>query len=84
MSELEQIEKRIPRLRQLVQGLGREAARWKSEEGPLEAGELHAYLEALQDAIAGLDRAGAAMESVLERLRTGGACRLGRRAWRSP
>jgi len=62
------IRARVERLRQLAQGLGKEAALWKAQEGPLMPQELRSYLGAVYDVIAGADAAATVLEAALVRL----------------
>jgi hypothetical protein len=59
------IRARAHRLRQLAHGLGKEAALWQAQEGPLLPLERKVYLEAVYDVIAGTDEAARVLEAAL-------------------
>jgi len=63
MIEKEHLPARIHRLRDLATGLGRELAPWQHAQHRLEPAELAVYREALLDAIHGLDKGTAVLES---------------------
>jgi len=66
--QLQTIKPRIPRLRELVAELVQEYLVVQSQESPLLDGERRAYLIGIQEAIAGLDQAGAVPGKALRRV----------------
>jgi hypothetical protein len=59
---------RIGRLEELARGLAEEICTWKGADSPLLPLERKVYLNAVQDAIAGLDRAHEALAVGLRRI----------------
>ena len=57
MLTVDSLRARAARLQQLNLGLAEEVARWKKLESPLLDAERQAYLNCIQDGIAGLDAA---------------------------
>jgi hypothetical protein len=68
MLTLQGIKARPPRLQERIQWLSEEVQRWKHDESPLLALERRAYLEGIQDALAGLDEAVVVLEKAVERI----------------
>ena len=68
MIGLPQIQTRIVRLRELAEGLCREVNRWKGRESVLLPLERKKYLDAMQNAVAGLDDARHALAVAAGRL----------------
>jgi len=68
MIDIPTIRSRVTRLRNLAQGMGKEVALWKAQEGPLLPLERKQYLEAVYDVIPGTDEAARVLEAALVRL----------------
>jgi hypothetical protein len=62
------MQSRLRRLEELAGGLGKEVALWRASGAPLLPLERRAYLNGVQDAIAGLDQARAVLARVLRRI----------------
>jgi hypothetical protein len=62
------MQSRLRRLEELAGGLGKEVALWRANGAPLLALERRAYLNGVQDAIAGVDQAHAVLGRVLRRI----------------
>ena len=62
------IEARVRRLRELAEGLAREAARWERREDPLGTWERRAYLRGVYSAIAGLETARVILTQACQRM----------------
>lgn len=71
MLEKRHLPARITRLRDLATRFGRELALWKQAEHRLTPAELVAYLEAILEAIRGLNQGAAVLENVLARMSKG-------------
>ncbi|HBI45835.1 MAG TPA: hypothetical protein DDY78_23720 [Planctomycetales bacterium] len=65
---IDSIRARAARLQQLNLGLAEEVARWKAAESPLLDAERQAYLQCIQDGIAGLDAAWHALTTAVARM----------------
>jgi len=63
------VEARLRRLDELARGLSREVTLWKEGNDPLLYLERKAYLNGVQDALAGAEAARVALARVLGRLR---------------
>jgi hypothetical protein len=59
---------RVRRLEELTRGLSREVALWKEANDPLLYLERRAYLNAIQDALAGLEEARVVLARASQRL----------------
>jgi hypothetical protein len=66
------IEPRVSRLDELARGLAKEAALIRKADDPLLYLERRAYLNAIQDAIAGVEAARVVLAQVCQRLRRPG------------
>jgi hypothetical protein len=64
----EDLTGRIQRLDKLARGLAREVLLWKEGKGSLLYAERQEYLEALQDAVAGLEAARVALARAHQRI----------------
>jgi hypothetical protein len=64
------VEARLRRLEELTRGLAREVGLWKEGNDPLLYLERRAYLNGVQDALAGAEAARVALARVLQRLRS--------------
>ena len=64
------VEKRLRRLEELARGLSKEVALWKEGNDPLLYLERKAYLDAIQDALAGVEAARVVLARALQRMRT--------------
>jgi hypothetical protein len=62
------VVKRVRRLEDLTQGLSREVAMWKEGSDPLLYLERRAYLNAIQDALAGVEAARVILARAHQRL----------------
>lgn len=62
------VAKRVRRLEELARGMAREVSVWKEGNDPLLYLERKAYLDALQDALAGLETARVVMARARQRL----------------
>lgn len=62
------VSARLRRLDELTRGLSREVALWKEANDPLLYLERRAYLNAIQDALAGLEAARVALARAAQRL----------------
>jgi hypothetical protein len=67
MIGLKGIEERLVRLETLALGLSRGVAWWRGKVSPLMVAERRAYLNGVQDVIAGLDVARVALAKALQR-----------------
>jgi len=70
MLELRDIQSRLPRLRQLIDGFSQEYQLWKRSESPLLPLEAHRYLVAVHEAILSLDKGLLVLEKAEARIRT--------------
>ena len=68
MLQLPHIKARIVRLEELARGLAKEATAWKSGEDPLLYLERKQYVNALLNALAGLEEARVVLAGVVGRL----------------
>ncbi len=68
MINLADLAGRIHRLDQLMRGLAREVALWKDGTDPLLHHERRVYLKGIQDALAGVETARAALAKARQRL----------------
>jgi len=69
MIEVPGMQLRMVQLRELCQGMAKELAIWrKADGGPVLPSEQAAYLEAIQDFIAGAERAGKCSRRPLQNL----------------
>jgi hypothetical protein len=59
---------RVRRLDELTRGLARELALWKQGNDPLLYLERRAYVNAMQDALAGLEEARVVLSQVVQRI----------------
>jgi hypothetical protein len=59
---------RVRRLEELARGLSREVALWKGANDPLLYLERRAYLNAIQDALAGLEEARVVLARAVQRI----------------
>ena len=66
--QLPQIKARLARIEELEKGLAREVGVWQAQEAPLSELERKRYLDAIQNAVAGLDDARATLAAVVKRL----------------
>jgi hypothetical protein len=64
------VEKRLRRLEELTRGLSREVSLWKEGNDPLLYLERKAYLNAIQDALAGAETARVVLAEALQRIGT--------------
>ena len=62
------VEKRLRRLEELTRGLSREVSLWKEGNDPLLYLERKAYLNAIQDALAGVETARVVLARALQRI----------------
>jgi hypothetical protein len=65
---LTDLKARVRRLEQLSQGLSKEVTLWKACNDPLLYQERRTYLEAIQDALAGVEKARVALAVARQRL----------------
>ncbi|HZU34816.1 MAG TPA: hypothetical protein VFA18_02845 [Gemmataceae bacterium] len=65
---LENLEPRVRRLEELARGLAREVGLWKECNDPLLYLERKAYLNAIQDALAGVEAARVVLAKARHRL----------------
>lgn len=65
---VEDLASRVRRLDQLSRGLSREVVIWKAGDDPLLYVERRAYLNAIQDALAGVEAARVTLAKARERL----------------
>jgi hypothetical protein len=63
------VEARVRRLEELTRGLSKEVALWKDGNDPLLYLERRAYLNAVQDALAGLEAARVVLARAAQRTR---------------
>jgi len=68
MLQLKDIQARLPRLRQLAEGLAKEIHRWRTEESPLLRLETHFYVKGLHEVLAGLVVAVEVLEKASKRV----------------
>lgn len=68
MLQLKDIQARLPRLRQRVEGFAQEIDLWRTAENPLLYWERHHYLQSLHEAIAGLAAAAMVLEGAAQRI----------------
>jgi hypothetical protein len=68
MLDVPQMLTRIPRLKSLARGLGKELSLWKGGSEPLTPDECSEYLTGLLDAIQGLDKGALTLERAVVRL----------------
>jgi len=68
MLQLKDIRARLPRLRQLTEGIAREIHRWQTEESPLLPWEKHQHVQSLHDMILGLVAAIEVLEAASHRV----------------
>jgi hypothetical protein len=66
--EIADLTARIERLDRLMRGLAREVLRWKEGNDPLLHVERRSYLDAVQDALAGVERARVVLARARQRL----------------
>jgi len=64
----EEVSARVRRLEELTRGLSKEVAIWKEGNDPLLYLERKSYLNAIQDALAGLEAARVVLARVRQRL----------------
>jgi hypothetical protein len=64
------VEKRLRRLEELTRGLSKEVALWKEGNDPLLYLERKSYLNAIQDALAGVEAARVVVARALQRMQT--------------
>jgi hypothetical protein len=64
------VEKRLCRLEELTRGLSKEVALWKEGNDPLLYLERKSYLNAIQDALAGVEAARVVLARALQRMQT--------------
>lgn len=64
------VEKRLERLEELMRGLAKEVTLWKAGTDPLLYLERKSYLNAIQDALAGVEAARVVLARALQRMRT--------------
>ena len=62
------VEKRLRRLEELTRGLSREVSLWKEGNDPLLYLERRAYLNAIQDALAGVEEARVVLARAWQRI----------------
>lgn len=62
------LESRVRRLESLSQGLSKEVVLWKEADTPLLYVERKEYLNAIQDALAGIEKARVRLAQVVDRL----------------
>jgi hypothetical protein len=62
------VEKRLQRLEELMRGLSKEVALWKEGTDPLLYLERKAYLNAIQDALAGVEAARVVLARAVQRV----------------
>lgn len=67
---VEDLTSRVRRLEQLSRGLSREVTIWKAGDDPLLYVERRAYLNAILDALAGVEAARVTLAKARERLST--------------
>ncbi len=67
---LADLARRVQRLDQLMRGLAREVALWKEGTDPLLHQERRVYLKGIQDALAGVETARAALAQARQRLQS--------------
>jgi hypothetical protein len=67
---VEDLASRVRRLEQLSRGLSREVTIWKAGDDPLLYVERRAYLNAIMDALAGVEAARVTLARARERLST--------------
>ena len=77
MLTVDTLRARAARLQQLNLGLAEEVARWKAAESPLLDSERQAYLDSIEDGIAGLDAAWHALTTAGTWLEKNAAARRG-------
>jgi hypothetical protein len=65
---LDDLTRRVRRLEQLSRGLAKEVTIWKAGDDPLLYTERRAYLNGVQDALAGVEAARVALAKARERL----------------
>lgn len=63
------VEARLRRLEELTRGLSKEVALWRDDAGPLLYLERKAYLNAMQDVLAGVEAARVVLARACQRLR---------------
>jgi hypothetical protein len=68
MIVLADVEARMRRLEELTRGLSKEVALWKEGNDPLLYLERRAYLNAIQDALQGVEAARVALAKALQRV----------------
>ncbi len=68
MLHVEDVEKRLRRLEELTRGLSREVSLWKGGNDPLLYLERKSYLNAIQDALAGVEAARVVLARAVQRL----------------
>jgi hypothetical protein len=66
--QLTDIRRRVKRLERLVEGLSKEIALWRGEEGLLLFGERQRYLKEVHNALFGADAARIILERVVQRM----------------
>jgi hypothetical protein len=66
------VEKRMRRLEELTRGLSREVALWREANDPLLYLERRAYLNAVQDALAGVEAARVVLARAVQRMQPEG------------
>jgi len=66
-----EIKARIERLLRLARGLAKEVGLWRGKESLLLSRERKMYLEAIQDALVGVDEAGVVLTKGVRRLEGG-------------
>jgi hypothetical protein len=62
------VQARVQRLEQLARGLSKEVSLWREGNDPLLYLERRAYMNAMQDALAGVESARVVLAEVLQRL----------------
>ncbi len=65
---IDDLESRVRRLEHLSLGLSKEVVMWKGADTPLLYVERKEYLNAIQDALAGVEQARVALAQVVHRL----------------
>ncbi len=72
MLNVTDVEKRMRRLEELTRGLSREVALWREANDPLLYLERRAYLNAVQDALAGVEAARVVLARAVQRMQPEG------------
>ena len=69
MISLTDVQARVRRLEELARGLAKEVCLWKEGDDPLLYLERRAYVNAIQDALAGLESARVVLARATQRIR---------------